>query len=356
MTEASIRTVLRMRAQPGREDEFEAAWRAAAADISRVPGNVRQELARDLQDPRTFVITSDWTDRAAVDAFGRSAARETLTAALRDLRDDASRNTYQLLATVPAVPAPPVRIDLSTTVRPGEEAAFERAYQIVSARLNGTPGLIREELLKEPDSTEYHIFAEWETEQDFLNWVEDPSHADQSGPLVRWLSVDFNRRLFEIRYRPPQHVPTPGTVEFTPVATPASSSPARPVWASPATERSAPTPVPAVSMPIPPTPTPVPAVSTRSPIPQHSLRSRHPSPHRRRSSHRAPSRRTASGICRATRPCRARPSKSSSICRSRRRQPRKRSPSRRREACPLPHRHSRRVPGPAPSRSGTTTC
>ncbi len=60
----------------------------------------------------------------------------------------------------------------------------------------------------------YHIFAEWESEQDFINWVEDPSHADQSGPLARWLSVEFARRVFEIRYRPPQHKPTPGTPEF----------------------------------------------------------------------------------------------------------------------------------------------
>ncbi|HYH26180.1 MAG TPA: antibiotic biosynthesis monooxygenase, partial [Blastococcus sp.] len=80
---------------------FEAAWRRAAAEISRVPGNLRQELIRDADDPRTFLITSDWTDRAAVDGFGRSSARETLTEALRDLREDASRNTYEVLAVVP---------------------------------------------------------------------------------------------------------------------------------------------------------------------------------------------------------------------------------------------------------------
>jgi 2-polyprenyl-6-methoxyphenol hydroxylase-like FAD-dependent oxidoreductase/heme-degrading monooxygenase HmoA len=231
----AVRTVLRMRAIEGREAEFEAAWRAAAGEISRVPGNVRQELARDVDDPRTFMITSDWTDRAAVDAFGRSSAREALTSALRDLRDDAGRNTYELLMTVPATKGMPVRIDLTTSVGPGEEAAFERAYEIVTKRLVGTPGLIREELLKEPGSNVYHIFAEWESEQDFINWVEDPSHAEQSGPLVRWLSVDFARKLYEIRFRPPQNTGTPGTAEFTPVprqATPnAPVVPASPVQA-----------------------------------------------------------------------------------------------------------------------------
>lgn len=220
---ASARTILRMQVREGREAEFETAWRTAADEISRVPGNLRQELSRDLDDPRAFLIVSDWVDRAAADGFGRSAARESLTAALRDLRDDASSSAFQVLATVPAVNGPavkglPVRIDLTTSIGPGEEEAFERAYQIVTKRLVGTPGLIREELLKEPGSDQYHIFAEWESESDFINWMDDPSHAEQSGPLTRWLSVDFARRLFEIRYRPPQNVPTPWTAEFTPVA------------------------------------------------------------------------------------------------------------------------------------------
>jgi heme-degrading monooxygenase HmoA len=101
-----IRTMLRMRTREGCEAEFEAAWRRAAAEIARVPGNLRQELVRDVEDPRTFVITSDWTDRAAVDGFGRSSARETLTEALRDLREDAARNTYEVLAVVPGAGRP----------------------------------------------------------------------------------------------------------------------------------------------------------------------------------------------------------------------------------------------------------
>jgi heme-degrading monooxygenase HmoA len=101
MSGVGVRTMLRMRTREGCEAQFEEAWRRAATEISRVPGNLRQELVRDADDPRTFVITSDWMDRASVDAFGRSSARETLTAALRDLREDAARNTYEVLATIP---------------------------------------------------------------------------------------------------------------------------------------------------------------------------------------------------------------------------------------------------------------
>jgi quinol monooxygenase YgiN len=100
MSAGAVRTILRMRTREGCEAQFEGAWRQAAVEISRVPGNLRQELMRDADDPRTFLITADWSDRAAVDAFGRSSARETLTTALRDLRDDASRNTYEVLATI----------------------------------------------------------------------------------------------------------------------------------------------------------------------------------------------------------------------------------------------------------------
>jgi quinol monooxygenase YgiN len=98
MSGSGVRTILRMRTREGCEAQFEGAWRQAAAEISQVPGNLRQDLLRDAGDPRTFLITADWADRAAVDAFGRSSSREILTAALRE---DASRNTYEVLATIP---------------------------------------------------------------------------------------------------------------------------------------------------------------------------------------------------------------------------------------------------------------
>jgi 2-polyprenyl-6-methoxyphenol hydroxylase-like FAD-dependent oxidoreductase/heme-degrading monooxygenase HmoA len=199
---AAVRTLLRMRAREGCEAEFEAAWHRAAAEISRVPGNLRQELMRDEADPRWFAIVSDWTDRASVDAFGRSAARETLTEALRDLREDATRSTFTVLATVAAERRRPVRIDFSTSVKPGEQVAFERAYTTVTQRIGDSRGYVREELLRDASGLRYHIFAEWESEDDFVQWVEDPSHMDAGAPLARWHSVEFRREVLEIRQRP----------------------------------------------------------------------------------------------------------------------------------------------------------
>jgi 2-polyprenyl-6-methoxyphenol hydroxylase-like FAD-dependent oxidoreductase/heme-degrading monooxygenase HmoA len=199
---AAVRTILRMRAREGCEAQFEAAWHRAATEISRVPGNLRQELMRDDGDPRWFAIASDWTDRASVDAFGRSAARETLTEALRDLREDATRSTFTVLSTVPAERRCPVRIDFSTSVKPGEQEAFERAYSTVTQRIGDSRGYVREELLRDASGLRYHIFAEWESEDDFVQWVEDPSHMAAGAPLARWHSVEFRREVLEIRQRP----------------------------------------------------------------------------------------------------------------------------------------------------------
>jgi 2-polyprenyl-6-methoxyphenol hydroxylase-like FAD-dependent oxidoreductase/heme-degrading monooxygenase HmoA len=210
MTDDSpVRTILRMRARDGCADEFESAWRVAAAEISRMPGNLRQELIRDAEDPQAFLITSDWRDSQALDAFGRSAVRERLTAALRDLRESADRATYQVLHTVTAK-GPRIRVVVTVTVQEGQEEAYERAYLKVAERMRGTPGHVREELLREPGTGTYHLFAEWEDEQSFSAWADDQSHMEQTAPLLPYLLESFNRSTYHIVMRPEDHAPPVG--------------------------------------------------------------------------------------------------------------------------------------------------
>jgi heme-degrading monooxygenase HmoA len=207
-TPTVYRARLRMRARAGCEGAFEAAWRAAAEEISRLPGNQRQELIRDVSDPRTFVITSDWRDAAALKAFGRSAARERLTATLRDLRESADRGTYEVLHTVPAHRSG-VCVVVRVTVPEGEEAAYERAYLKTAERMRGTPGHVREELLREPGTSTYHLFAEWEDEESFHAWVDDPAHLTQTAPLLPYLLGSFERTIYHIAARPLDTLPAP---------------------------------------------------------------------------------------------------------------------------------------------------
>jgi quinol monooxygenase YgiN len=100
MSSDSIRTFLRMRAREGCEQAFVDAWHRSAQEIRQIPGSVRQDLLVDADDRRSYLIVAEWSDRAALDAFGRSEYRDRLTAALRELRESAERSTYRVLMSV----------------------------------------------------------------------------------------------------------------------------------------------------------------------------------------------------------------------------------------------------------------
>lgn len=84
-----------------------------------------------------------------------------------------------------------VRVMVTAAIRPGDEAAFERDFAAMSARMKGTPGLIRDELLRhstgddvmrgaepEPDvgGTGYVLLGEWESREAFLAWERGSAH------------------------------------------------------------------------------------------------------------------------------------------------------------------------------------
>jgi heme-degrading monooxygenase HmoA len=93
-----VRATLFMKVKAGREHEFEPAWRAIAERVRVAPGNLRQALTRDPQDPASFVVTSDWESREAFTHFERSPEQDDLTAPLRELRDSARMTVHDLLA------------------------------------------------------------------------------------------------------------------------------------------------------------------------------------------------------------------------------------------------------------------
>ncbi|HET6500682.1 MAG TPA: antibiotic biosynthesis monooxygenase family protein [Amycolatopsis sp.] len=100
----NVRTVLAMRTREGCEQRFEAEWRSAAEVIRTMDGCLRQDLVRDADDPRSYLIISDWADRERLDAFGRSENRERLLRVVRELRESAQRHTYQVLHSVRSEP------------------------------------------------------------------------------------------------------------------------------------------------------------------------------------------------------------------------------------------------------------
>ncbi|WP_262286740.1 putative quinol monooxygenase [Micromonospora sp. MA102] len=99
-----VRTVLAMRTREGCEERFESEWRSAAEEIRTLDGCLHQDLVRDADDPRSYLIISDWADRERLDAFGRSAHRDRLLRIIRELRESAQRHTYQVLHSVGSAP------------------------------------------------------------------------------------------------------------------------------------------------------------------------------------------------------------------------------------------------------------
>jgi heme-degrading monooxygenase HmoA len=89
-----------MKVKDGRGDDFERVWRQIAEVVRTAPGNLRQALTRDPEDPDSFVITSDWTSRDAFGEFERSPEQDELTAPLRDLRASARMSVHELVVNI----------------------------------------------------------------------------------------------------------------------------------------------------------------------------------------------------------------------------------------------------------------
>ena len=58
-----VRASLDMKVKAGRGDDFVRVWRQIAEEVRKAPGNLRQALSRDPEDPDSFVVTSDWENR-----------------------------------------------------------------------------------------------------------------------------------------------------------------------------------------------------------------------------------------------------------------------------------------------------
>ncbi len=99
-----VRTVLAMRTREGCAERFEAEWLSAAEQIRTLDGCLHQDLVRDADDPRSYLVISDWADRERLDAFGRSEHRDRLLRVIRELRESADRHTYQVLHSVAGEP------------------------------------------------------------------------------------------------------------------------------------------------------------------------------------------------------------------------------------------------------------
>ncbi|MEU2611042.1 FAD-dependent oxidoreductase [Micromonospora sp. NPDC007271] len=192
-----IRTMVRMRARPGLEPAVESAWRMVAGQIGAVAGNIRHGLLRDATDPRAFVVVTEWADESALRDYQAGPVAARLADAVRPLIEASGPDSRRVMRD-DGRGGPRIFVDVELTVPADRLAEFERGYPQVTARMGGVPGYLREELLHEPGSDVFHIFAEWTSEAEFHRWISDPAHAQQeAGPIAPFL-LDFRRRLFHV--------------------------------------------------------------------------------------------------------------------------------------------------------------
>ncbi|WP_319458392.1 FAD-dependent monooxygenase [Micromonospora sp. RTP1Z1] len=197
-----IRTMLRIRARPGVAPAVESAWRTVAGQISGLAGNLLQDLLLDANDPRSFVIVTEWTDESALRDYENGPVAARFADAVRPLCERSAPESY-LVMRDPGGAGSTAFVDVEVTVPASRLAEFERGYAEVRARMAGVPGYLREDLLRQPGSDIFHIFAEWATDAEFFRWIGNPAHAqEEAGPIAPFLLRDFRRRLFRSAAHP----------------------------------------------------------------------------------------------------------------------------------------------------------
>jgi heme-degrading monooxygenase HmoA len=94
------------------------------------------------------------------------------------------------------------RVMVFATIRSGEEAAFEAAFAEVTAKVKGTPGHIRDELLREDGAPgSYILLSEWESKEAFLAWEDAPIHMATTTPMRPYWAGRVERKIYDVAVR-----------------------------------------------------------------------------------------------------------------------------------------------------------
>ena len=192
-----IRAMWRVRARPGSEDAVRSAWRAAADHIGGLAGSIGHDLLVDAGDPGRLVAVTEWADLPTLRAYEAGPVAARFADAVRPLCEPPAADSYRVLRESDG-DGSAIFVDVEITVPTDRLAEFGRGYAEVATRMAGIPGYLREELLREPGSERFHIFAEWGSAADFYRWIADPAHArEEAGPIAPFL-LDFRRRVFHV--------------------------------------------------------------------------------------------------------------------------------------------------------------
>jgi heme-degrading monooxygenase HmoA len=100
------------------------------------------------------------------------------------------------------------RMMVFAQIKPGEEEAFEAAFEEVTRKVKGTAGHVKDELLrdvtepgKEGEPSKYILLSEWESVEAFLAWEDAPIHRQTTTPMRPHWAGAIDRRMYEVAFR-----------------------------------------------------------------------------------------------------------------------------------------------------------
>jgi heme-degrading monooxygenase HmoA len=202
-----VRVILMMRVKDGEGEAFENAWYEIADEAAHVVGNRRQTLLRDRDDPATYVITTEWDDRAAFHEFEVSPEQHELIAPLRELREAARQIVYEVVADRPTPKTAASedgrrkgRVVFLVKLKPGAREQFLEAYESIRYEVaRGVDGHIVDQVCESPDDPDsWLITSEWRSIDDFLAWEATEAHRVLAKPL-RDCIAEARSLKFEVR-------------------------------------------------------------------------------------------------------------------------------------------------------------
>ena len=110
------------------------------------------------------------------------------------------------------------RVMVFAKIKNENREAFEKAYAEVTAKVKGTAGHVRDELLRhstgsdimpgaepEPEqddgTTAYILLSEWESRDAFLAWERDEIHMQTTTPMRPYWAGRVQRRIYDVAHR-----------------------------------------------------------------------------------------------------------------------------------------------------------
>ena len=92
-----------------------------------------------------------------------------------------------------------VRVLVIAEITPGEEDAFEQAFAAVAAGMKGTPGHIRDELLRDTRSpSSYVLVGEWTSVEEFMAWFDDPKHPQMTAAMHEYWAGRAQHGVYDV--------------------------------------------------------------------------------------------------------------------------------------------------------------